>query len=113
MHSLIQGITVTLIETRETGKDPFDHPIYEDVETDVPNVLIAPSVSDDIISSTDLAGKKLVYTLAVPKGDPHDWTDVKVRFWGHTFRTFGFPQRGIEENIPLDWNQKVTVELYE
>lgn len=113
MSSLICGVTVILIERRVSGMDPFGHPTYEDVETDIPNVLIAPAGSDDVISATELEGKKLVYTLAIPKGDPHDWTDVRVRFFGKTFKSFGSPQQGIEENIPLDWNKKVMVELYE
>lgn len=109
---MIKGITVTLVERRETGRDPFNHPVYEETETEVRNVLVAPASSDDVTGRTDLEGKKQVYTLAIPKGDTHDWEDVTVKFWGQTFKAFGYPQRGIEENIPLDWNMKVTVERY-
>lgn len=109
----IQGIPVTLIERREIGRDALNAPIYEETETVIENVLVAPATSDDIVDTTDLEGKKLVYTLAIPKGDTHSWIDVKVRFWGRTFKSFGFPTEGIEANIPLDWNKKVTVELYE
>lgn len=109
----IQGIPVTLIERRETGRDALNAPVYEETETVIENVLVAPAASDDIVGTMDLEGKKLVYTLAIPKGDTHSWIDVKVRFWGRTFKSFGFPTEGIEANIPLDWNKKVTVELYE
>ena len=39
----IKGITVTLINKKEIGKDPFKSPIYEDVEVVVDNVLVSPT----------------------------------------------------------------------
>lgn len=109
---MIKGITVTLIDNVETGKDPFGNPIYEDKEIEVNNVLVSPTSSDDIVNQLTLTGKKAIYTLAIPKEDTHDWEDKKVRFFGKTWRTFGEPLEGIEELIPLDWNKKVTVEYY-
>ena len=108
----IKGITVTLINKRETGKDPFGSPIYEDVEALVDNVLVSPTSSDDIVNQLNLTGKKAVYTLAIPKGDAHKWEDQEVRFFGKRWRVFGFVTQGIEELIPLDWNKKVMVERY-
>lgn len=110
--ALIKGITVTLISRIQIGTDAFNRPIYEDIEEDVENVLVAPASSTDILSTQDLTGKKAVYTLAIPKGDTHNWIDATVRFFGHEWRTFGYPLEGIEENIPLDWNKKVMVEMY-
>lgn len=109
---MIRGITVIHVSMVKVGTDPFNHPVYREVEDPVQNVLVSPTTSDDIITNTDLAGKKAVYTLAIPKGDTHDWTDCKVRFFGQTWKTFGYPIEGIEENIPLAWNKKVSVELY-
>lgn len=109
---MIKGITVTLIDNLETGKDPFGTPIYEDKEIEVKNVLVSPTSSDDIVNQLTLTGKKAIYTLAIPKEDTHDWENKKVRFFGKTWRTFGEPLEGIEELIPLDWNKKVTVEHY-
>ena len=109
----IRGITVVLYETKEVGKDGFNRPIYEEVEVNIDNVLVAPSSSDDIIASTDLAGKKAVYTLAIPKGDTHTWENKKVKFFDQMWHVFGFALQGIDENIPLDWNKKVMVERYE
>lgn len=54
----------------------------------------------------------MIYTLAIPKGDTHEWTDCEVEFFGRRWRSVGFPQKGIEDLVPLDWNQKVTVETY-
>lgn len=109
---MIKGITVTLIDNIEIGKDPFGSPMYEDKEIEVNNVLVSPTSSDDIVNQLTLTGKKAIYTLAIPKEDTHDWENKKVRFFGKTWRTFGEPLEGIEELIPLDWNKKVTVEHY-
>lgn len=111
--SMIKGITVRLCVKKQAGVDPFNNPVFTDAWENVENVLVAPSTSDDIVSSQDLYGKKAVYTMAIPKGDTHEWKDTLVEFFGQRFRTFGFPTQGIEENIPLDWNKKVMVEAYE
>lgn len=109
----IKGITVTLFERVKTGEDNFHRAIYEEVPVEVPNVLVAPASSDDITDQLNLTGKRAVYTLAIPKGDTHEWADRKVRFFGQTWRVLTLPVMGIPENIPLDWNAKVMVERYE
>ena len=108
----IKGMTIILVDKVETGKDPFGSPIYEDIEMDVNNVLVSPTSSDDVVNQMSLTGKKAVYTLAIPKGDRHDWEDKEVKFFGQRWRTFGVPLEGIEDLIPLDWNKKVMVERY-
>lgn len=110
--AMIKGITVTYIGRIRTGKDEFDHPVYEEYEEDIENVLVAPASSTDIVDQNDLNGKKAVYTLAIPKEDTHNWADCRVRFFGQTWKSFGFPTMGIDELIPLGWNKKVMVELY-
>ena len=109
----LKGITVTLINKQQTGTDPFDNPIYGDVEIAVNNVLISPTSSDDIVNTKDLTGRIAVYTLAIPKSDTNVWENQEVRFFGERWRVFGIPLQGIEELIPLDWNKKVMVERYE
>lgn len=108
----IKGITVTLINRAEVGKDPIGEPIYEEVPIEVENVLVSPTNSDDIVNNFELYGKMAAYTLAIPKGDDNNWTDAKVQFFGETWRTFGIPLQGIESMIPLSWNKKVQVERY-
>lgn len=109
----LKGITVTLVSQQETGQDPFGNPITEEVTTQVENVLVSPTSSDDIVNQLTLTGKKAVYTLAIPKGDEHDWENQEVDFFNQRWRTFGIPLEGLEDLIPLDWNKKVTVERYE
>lgn len=109
----IKGIAIILVDKIETGKDPFGNPIFEDDEISIENVLISPTSSDDIVNQMSLTGRKAVYTLAIPKGDTHDWENKEVKFFNQRWRTFGIPLEGIEELIPLDWNKKVMVERYE
>lgn len=109
----IKGITVRLYEKTQTGVDGFNRPIYKETPVDVDNVLVAPTSSTDIINTTDLTGKTAVYTLAIPKGDSHNWMDAKVEFFGEMWQTFGFPIMGIDALVPLEWNMKVMVERYE
>lgn len=111
--SKIKGITIKLIGQSQTGVDPFGAPIYEDAEIQVENVLVTPTSTDDIVNQLNLTGKKVSYTLGIPKGDTNVWTDTVVEFFGQKWRTVGIPTEGIEELIPLDWNKKVMVERYE
>lgn len=106
----IKGTTVILIQHIEKETDPFGAPVYETVEKEVNNVLIAPVSSDDIINSLNLYGKRAVYQLGIPKGDTNTWEDQTVRFFDKEFRVFGEVTEGIEALVPLDWNRKVMVE---
>lgn len=110
--ALIHGIPVTLVVLKQTGVDGFNAPVYSETEVQVDNVLVAPASPEEIVSSEQLYGKRAAYTLGIPKGDTHDWVDTKVRFFGRTYRTLGYPVIGIEDMVPLDWHQKVMVELY-
>lgn len=111
--AMLKGITVILYEKVKCGEDPFGHPVYNEIPVNVDNVLVAPASTTEILDTMNLLGKKAVYSLAVPKGDTHVWKDNRVDFFGGSWRVIGFPQRGIEENIPLDWNDKWMVEKYE
>jgi hypothetical protein len=110
----IIGIDVVLHQKTQTGVNAFNEPIYSDSTVTVSNVLVAPTTSDDVVDENSLVGRKEVYTLAIPKGDTHDWkAGKKVSFFGADWRIIGIPTEGIEEMIPLDWNKKVQVERYE
>lgn len=109
---MIKGITVTLYERKEVGKDDFNHPVYEETPVEVENVLVAPASTAEILETFNLTGKKAVYNIAIPKGDNHEWQDNRVDFFGSRWRVVRFPQRGIEANIPLEWNEKWMVEKY-
>ncbi|MDO5016541.1 MAG: hypothetical protein Q4E09_06000 [Eubacteriales bacterium] len=105
----IKGITVTLITKIDTGKDALGNPISKEVRIPVDNVLVSPTNTEEILNSLNLYGKKVTYTLAIPKDDSHDWEDAEVEFFDERWQTLGIPLEGIEEMIPLDWNKKVMV----
>lgn len=109
----IKGITVTLIDRVEVERDPFGHPVYEEKEIKVNNVLVIPVSTDDIVNSLELEGKKAVYILGIPKGDTNNWENREIRFFDQRFKSFGKVTQGIDHLIPLDWNKKVQVEVYE
>lgn len=109
----IRGIQITLIDKQVVSVDPFGTPVVKDVEILVDNVLVSPTSTDDVTNQLSLTGKKAVYTLAIPKGDLHDWENKEVIFFGQKWRTVGLATEGIESMIPLEWNKKVMVERYE
>lgn len=110
---MIKGIPIILYEKNKVGEDNFGYPIYQEVPITVNNVLVSPASVSEILETQNLIGKKAVYNIAIPKGDMHEWEDCKVEFFGKTWRVIGFPQEGIEKNLPLAWNQKWMVERYE
>ncbi len=110
---MIKGITVLLYEKKQIGVDGFKHSVYEETPVSVENVLVAPVTSDDIVNNLDLTGKKVVYKLAIPKDDNHDWNDKRVRFFDEDFKTIGAPTQGIDHLIPGEWNKQIKVERYE
>ena len=103
---MIKGMPVKLYERILSGTDEFDHPVYTETPVIVENVLVAPASTTEILDTLNLTGKKAVYNIAIPKGDDHTWKDCRVDFFGMSWKVIGFPQQGIEENIPLEWNQK-------
>lgn len=109
----MKGISITLYDRTQTGTDDFNRPTYSYAAVTVDNVLIGEPTTEQIIEELNLSGKRLAYTLAIPKGDTHDWKDKTVEFFGEQFRTFGEPTQGIDHLIPLSWNKKVKVERYE
>lgn len=109
---MIQGMTVQLVIKTVTGADPFGHPIFYEQVVDIDDVLVGQPSADDITSSVELYGKKCEYTLGIPRGDAHDWTDTVVYIRGEKYITLGYPVRGIDENVPLRWNRNIKVARY-
>lgn len=109
----MHGVKVSLLQKVRTGANEFLAPVFSEIWVDVDDVLIGEPSGEDIVNDLNLYGKRLAYTLGIPKKDDHEWVDTEVRFWGHRFKTYGHPTQGIAENIPGRWNKKVKVELYE
>lgn len=112
MASLIRGITVTLYEKTKTGEDAFGAPVYTETPVTVENVLISPVSSENLTGEEQLEGKRQVCEISIPKKNTNAWENSTVEFWGQKWRTFGFVQQFITENVPLDWDRKVKAERY-
>lgn len=110
---LIKGIPITLYTTTEDGKDPLNRTKQKETPITVDNVLIMPTTTEEQITELNLNGARVVYTLAIPKGDTNDWQDKRVSFFGQDFRTIGIPVQTIDEMTPTAWNKKVKVARYE
>lgn len=91
--ALIKGIDILLYSGRAAE-------IVSNVLVGEPSAAVLPFDSGGIPA----------YTLGIPKGDAHTWTDAVVEFFGLRFRTVGIPEQGIEENVPTEWHKKVKVE---
>ena len=109
---MICGVTVTLYERTDGPLDPFGAPTYTETPVDVANVLPAPAAAEAVVQDLELYGKRLAYTLHIPKGDAHVWEDRRVDFFGQAFRTYGPVDQYAEENVPGPWNKRVKVERY-
>lgn len=110
---MIKGETVTLIVKTQIDVDPFGEPILNSVETPVENVIVGSPTFDQAVSELNLSGKRIAFTLGIPKGDTHSWTDTEVIIRGKRYRTYGFPLTQTEANVPGSWNTQVKVEYYE
>ena len=106
---MLKGIDVTLYEKTQTGTDAADAPVSAETPVTVHTVLVGEPAAEGITTELQRTGRRLAYTLAIPKGDAHDWNDVQVEFFGQRFRTCGGVVQGIERMIPLCWNKKVQV----
>lgn len=104
--------TVQLAVKTEGAPDPFGMPTETEQLIDVPGCLVGQPSTDDIAQTMEMYGKKIAYVVGVPKGDVNSWVDTDVIIWGERFRTIGYPETGIQGNIPLKWGQNVKVERY-
>lgn len=110
---MIKTTSVILMTKTKTGTDAFNRPVYEPEQVTVDGVLVGEPSTDEINEVTQVHGKRLAYVIALPKGDDHDWVDKEVIVFGKKYRTLGEPTQGIEANIPLRWNKKVKVVVYD
>lgn len=108
----MKTMTVQLSVKTQSGLDPFGAPIETEELIDVPGCLVGQPSSDDIVQTMEMYGKRIAFVIGVPKGDENTWTDTDVVIWGERYHTIGFPETGIQENIPLQWGKNVKVERY-
>lgn len=111
---MIHGITVQLINKVQSGTDAFGAPVYTDADPiNVENVLVGEPLASEIIDTLTLHGKRLAYTLGIPKGDTHVWKEQDVIIFGERYHVFTDVTKGIESMVPGLWHHKYGVERYE
>lgn len=128
----MKGTTIYLVHRNQIGVDDFNMPVYSEglhpsndvypsndlfpcdgtILEAVDDCLVGQPSADDVANAVAFYGKKIAYTVGIPKGDSHEWTDAEVEIWGERFRTIGYPETGIQANIPLRWGQNIKVERY-
>lgn len=108
----MKGMTIYLVVKTQIGTDEFGEPVCSEELEAVDDCLVGQPTTDDVTNTLALYGKKVEYTIGIPKGDTHDWTDAEVVVFGSRFRTIGYPVTGIQANIPLRWSQNIKVERY-
>ena len=113
MALVIKGIDIILHQKEVVGVDAFNHEVVEYEDFVVSNVLVTPASTEDAIDILNLEGKRAEYSLCIPKGDEHNWTDAEVEFFGNRWKTIGVPKEYIESMVPLAWNKQIMVERYE
>ena len=96
------------MKTQINGTDIL---LYSGITSEVVhNVLIGLPATSGSADNAHNTGALQSFTLAIPKGDTHEWTSRIVEFFGSKYRTVGYPLQGIEENIPLCWHKQISVQ---
>ena len=108
----MKGMTIQIVKQTLIGYDEFKAPIYSEELVDVDDCLVGQPTAEEAANVLALYGKRIAYTVGIPKGDTNDWTDAIVVIWGERYRTIGYPETGIQDNIPLRWGQNIKVERY-
>lgn len=108
----MKTVSVQLVEKRQTGTDAFGAPVYVERLIQVDGCLVGQPSSDDIVNTQEMYGKQIAYVIGVPKSDENNWYDTDVFVFGERFRTIGYPETGIQGNIPLKWGKNVKVERH-
>lgn len=104
---LIKGIDVILHVKTKSGEDGFGHPLYSYNDKVVSNVLVGSPTPEEVASTINLVGKRIVFILAIPKGNTDNWENAKVSFFGRTFETYGAITEGIESLVPTPWHKQI------
>ena len=94
---LIKGITIKLVEADGT-------------EADISNALPIPSnVTQDQQAEWNLGGIRPDYTIAIPKGDSHNWLGARATFFDESWEVIAQSGVTIDHLTPLSWNRRAYV----
>lgn len=103
------GETVIVEELGEAAGDPYGKPIHTVFESEVPNVLVAPGATRDVIESNRTDGARVAYTLYFPKSYTGSLEGKRVNVRGEWLDVIGSPRRYDPATTPTAWNMVVEV----
>lgn len=109
----MRGVAVTLKQKTQAGTDALGQPIYTTIDVVINDVLVGKPESSDVENALTMYGKRIAYTLAIPKGDTHVWYKSQVTLpapWSSTFNVIGDVVETIDANTPTRWNRIVQLE---
>lgn len=114
MQTLIKSEKVILKEKTKIGTDSFGQDVFEVVTVTIEDVVVGTPSTTDIESAIEVYGKRLAYSLGIPKGDTHNWIDAEVVVRGLPCKVVGIPLEYTEGSMPSwwKWNKRVDVEFY-
>ena len=115
MMTMIPTETVILHERTAGGEDDFGQTTYTETDISVDGVIVGEPTTSDVESAISVYGKRLAYTLGIPKDDMHTWEDSEVTIRGRKFHTIGIMLQYTAGGMPgyWKWDKKIGVELYE
>lgn len=108
---LLTGESVVVERWQETGRDPGNAPIKEWVKETVHNVLVDIGPRADVVDSNRPDGKRIRWTVHMPKGYPANLAGARISVRGQEARpVVGDPQHMTEANTPGPWSMPVELE---
>lgn len=105
----MRGETVCVHARVQTGTDDLNDAVWEDVELEVDNVLVAPGASQDVVSSMRPDGVQVRYTLYFPKTFDGRLEHCSIDVRGERLDVVGSPRRFDKVNCPTEWWMVVEV----
>ena len=106
----LTGRSIILYDKVKAGVDDFNRPIYTETPVTVDNVLIGSPSPQEVVDTLNLTGKRAAYTLGIPKGDTHTWTD-RCRWNAMSNFQFVRSDAGVRELMQSQEMQDVLVDF--
>lgn len=106
---LIKGETVT-VRTPTISYDEHMEEVEAWEETTVPNVVVTPGSTSNVIESARPDGTRVEFTLGFPKSFTAPLRGCRVVVRGTEYAVIGDPQPLTPDNTPGPWNYTAEVE---
>ena len=106
---LIHGETVT-VRTPSVSYDEHMEEVASWSEESVPNVVVTPGSTSNVVESARPDGSRTAYTLGFPKAFSASLRGCRVVVRGTEYAVIGDPQPLTTANVPGAWSMTAEVE---